>query len=130
VAAASRRDDHHALCRRLLEGHRESALVVPVTVAVEVDYLLRARLGAAAGRAFLHDLDAGRYLPEPVGPEIVSRARAIDLRYADADLGFVDATVVAVAEHVGAGLILTLDHHDLRPASQGRFELAPTEDTL
>lgn len=131
MAAISRRDRHHRLCRELLESHRGAALVVPITVAVEVDYLVRSRLGSAAARAFLADLDEGPYVLEPVTAGLVARARAIDARHADADLGLVDASVVAVAERLGAGAVLTLDHADLRLAAEGgTWQLLPHESAL
>lgn len=126
MAAVSRRDRHHALCVDLIEGHRRDgdALVVPVTVAVEVDYLVRAHAGTDAARAFLADLDEGRYTPDPVGPAALARAREIDAQYADADLGLVDATVVAVAEALKAEAIMTLDHEDFRLV-KGTWRLIP-----
>lgn len=55
----------------------------------------------------------------------VARARAIDARHADADLGLVDASVIAVAEALGAGVVLTLDHRHFRLAGDGTWTLLP-----
>lgn len=82
---------------------------MPATVAVEVDYLLRSRVGTLAARAFLADLLTGRYIWEPVGVSTLARAIELDRRHADLDLGLVDVTVVAVAESLNAAAILTLD---------------------
>ncbi len=98
---------------------------MPVTVAVEVDYLIRSRVSLTSARAFLTDLDEGPYLLEPVSPDVLARARAIDARYADANLGLVDSSVIAVAERLGADAIATLDHADLRLAGEGRWSLLP-----
>lgn len=130
MAAISPRERHHRLCRGLLNAYRSGELVVPITVAVEVDYLVRSRLGPAAARAFLADLAEGPYLLEPVTADLVARARFLDARHADADLGLVDASVVAVAERLGAGAILTLDHADLRQAGEGAWQLLPAESAL
>lgn len=126
VAAVNRRDRHHALCRKALDGFA-GALVVPVTVAVEVDYLLRARVGVDAARAFLADIDSGAFTLEPVGSDTFRRAVELDTHYADADLGLVDASVVAVTESRRASIVFTLDHADLRLALPGHVELLPAE---
>ena len=107
-----------------------SAIVVPVTVSVEVDYLLRNRQGAIAARRFLDDLDSGTYQSNPVDEDVLSRAIAIDAQYADADLGLVDASVIAVAERLGADAILTLDHAHFRLVRDLPCPLRPTEHEL
>lgn len=126
VAAVNRRDRHHALSVEVLTRASDTFLV-PVTVVVEVDYLLRARAGDDAARRFLTDVDAGRYVLAPVAADVFHRAVELDERYADLGLGLVDASVVAVAEAVGAAAIATLDHAHLRHASEGRYELIPDE---
>jgi len=129
VAAVNRRDRHHALCRDALEGWA-GALVVPVTVAVEVDYLLRSRVGIDAARAFLADIDSGAFTLEPIGSDLFRRAVELDMLYADADVGLVDASVVAVSESRRASVIFTLDHADLRLALPPNVDLVPAESDL
>ena len=49
-------------------------------------------------------------------------------RYADLDLGLVDASVVAVAERLGITTLASIDRRDLlvvRPAHCDAFELIP-----
>lgn len=129
VGAAIARDPYHEVCSRALRDHRSDRLLVPVTVAAEVDYLLRSRSGPRPARAFLADVTSGILEGEPVSRAALSRAVAIDDQYADADLGIVDASVVAVAEEVEADAILTLDHADFRLAAPG-FTLLPAEHDL
>lgn len=112
-----------------LDRWRSTGLVVPVTVAVEVDYLLRGRVGEQAARGFLDDLNLGRFLLEPVGAATFARATAIDRQYADLGLGLVDGTVIAVAEDLGSQAILTLDHGHFRVAAS-ELTLDPGEDDL
>ena len=59
VAAANRRDRHHHVSVRLLSSQTDT-FVVPVTVMVEVDYLLRTRIDDDTPRRFFIDADAGR----------------------------------------------------------------------
>jgi predicted nucleic acid-binding protein len=129
VAAVNRRDRHHALCRDALDGF-VGALIVPVTVAVEVDYLLRSRVGIDAARAFLGDIDSGAFTLEPIGSDVFRRALEVDEQYADADLGLVDASVVAVSESRRASTVFTLDHADLRLALPPHVELVPSESDV
>lgn len=96
-----------------------------MTVAVEVDYLTRRRIGLEPARAFLADLDEGPYVAEPLSAATLARAREIDLRYADANLGLVDASVVATAELIHADAIFTLDHGHFRLAAHD-IDLLPS----
>lgn len=100
-------------------------MVVPVTVTVEVDYLLRARVSAHAARAFMADVDAGRYILAPTDAAVFARACELDGRLADLGLGLVDASVVAVAEKLGASAIATLDAEHFSVAVEGRWPLVP-----
>ena len=57
-------------------------------------------------------------------------ARAIELirRYADLGLGFVDASIIALAERLGVTTIATIDRRDfavVRPTHCDAFELIP-----
>lgn len=111
VAAINRRDDDHARCAAAIRKHHTAGIIVTAAVAVEVDYLVTERVGRHAARAFLDDLDRGRYLLEPVDAALLHRAVALDRQYADLDLGLADGTVTAAAERYRAAAILTLDHH-------------------
>lgn len=129
VAAVNRRDRHHDLSVGVLTDG-DPTLVVPVTVMVEVDYLLRARVSDDAARRFLIDVDAGRYVPAPVTADVLHRATQLDAQHADVGLGLVDASVVAVAEAVGATRVATLDHAHLRVVPDAAWELVPAEHSL
>lgn len=129
VAAVNRRDRHHDLSVAVLTDG-DPTLVVPVTVMVEVDYLLRARVSDDAARRFLVDVDAGRYVPAPVTADVLHRAIHLDARHADMGLGLVDASVIAVAEAVRAARVATLDHVHLRAVPGSAWELVPDESSL
>lgn len=123
VAATDRRDRNHERCAVTLRERQRAGVVVPVTVAVEFDYLVRARVGTHAARAFLRDVEVGRYLLESIDADLFSRATEIDTRFADLDVGLVDGTVVAVADRWSADAILSLDDHYRVIAPQ--FSLLP-----
>lgn len=118
VAAANRRDRAHALAAELVT-HVGRDLLVPEPVIVEVDQLLRARVGGHAARSFLDALAAGEHRVAFLTAGLLRRAVEIDARFADLDLGFADAAVMAVAERQRLP-ILTFDFEDFRAAPPAR----------
>lgn len=111
VAAVNRRDNDHLRCAAAIRKHLREGVIVTAAVAVEVDYLVSERVGRHAARAFLDDLDRGRYLLEAVDPGLFHRAVELDQQYADLGLGLADGTVAAAAERYRASAILSLDDH-------------------
>lgn len=103
-------------------------LVVPEPVAVEVDQLLRARVGAHAAREFLAALTAGEHGVEFLSSGLFRRAVEIDARFADLDLGLADAAVMAIAERRRSP-ILTFDFEHFRaaPPERGFWQLVIDE---
>lgn len=101
-------DAHHRACLTLLESH-PGPLVVPVLVIAEVTYLVASRLGVSAEVRFLGDLASGAFRIEPVAPSDWMRIAELVARYHDFPLGTVDASVIAVAERLGLGTVVTTD---------------------
>ena len=87
--------------------------MVPATVLVETDQLLRARVSDVAARLFLASVAAGEHVLAPVTIGLLRRAAEIDARYADLRLGLTDATVMALAERDDLP-ILTFDFEHFR----------------
>lgn len=86
---------------------------------VEVDQLLRSRVGAHAARLFLAALDAGEHDIAYLSPGLLGRAVEIDARFADLDLGLADAAVMAIAERHSLP-ILTFDFEHFRATGPER----------
>lgn len=103
-------------------------LIVPASVIPEACYLLNSCLGPFAETAFLVALNNREMSVEQMtGPDMV-RTVEILKQYADANIGFVDASLVAVAERLGINTILTTDrrHFSLvKPAHCSAFTLLP-----
>jgi predicted nucleic acid-binding protein len=118
LAATHRSDPAHRLAANLVTA-LGSKLVVLSTVVVEVDQLLRSRLGPRVARSFISALAAGEHTAAFLTPGLLRRAAEIDARFADLDLGFVDASVMAYAERHDLP-ILTFDFEDFRAASPER----------
>ncbi len=126
-AAADFSDAHHNDFSELLNGLRRP-LIVPVSVVVETSYLIEHRLGPSAEARFLTQLAGGDFQVEQLSPEDLRRAAELVGQYADLPLGAVDASVVAVAERLGASEIATLDRRHfsiVRAAHVGTLTLLP-----
>jgi predicted nucleic acid-binding protein len=124
-ALADRRDAWNRRAAEFFESERR-LLLAPVTVLPEVSYLLRTRLGPAAERAFAESLATGELAVENLAP--ADLARCAELLAEHAFLGFVDASVVAVAERLKLDSLVTTDRRDfsrLRPRHIERFRLLP-----
>jgi predicted nucleic acid-binding protein len=103
-------------------------VVIPVAVLPEVCYLLQTRIGPDAEAAFVDAIAGGEFTVEPLEGEDLPRATDLMRRYSDLPLGFVDATVIAAADRLGAAQILTTDRRHfsvVRPSRGGAFVLRP-----
>jgi uncharacterized protein len=116
-ASLDRSDADYRACRQLIETASEQ-LVIPAPVLVEVDYWVHQRLHPGVFTALLDDIVDGAYLVEELRPQDYRRVRDLCDRYADADIGFVDAAVLAIVERMNEPKLATLDHRHfgvLRP---------------
>jgi predicted nucleic acid-binding protein len=126
-ASLDRSDADHAACRRLIE-ESEEPVVIPAPVLVEADYWIHVRLHPGVLVALLDDVVAGAYRVEELLPQDYRRIRELCDRYADSDIGFVDAAVLAVVERLGEPKLATLDHRHfgvLRPRHVDTLRLLP-----
>ena len=121
------REQSHKVVRQAAE-RLDAIPFLPTPVTVELAYLIRRDLGAEALARFMSDLAQPRYaLIAPTDADY-SRAAAIVLKYADAQIDFVDAVLVAMAERLDIRRILTLDQRHFRlfrPRHCEAFELIP-----
>jgi predicted nucleic acid-binding protein len=126
-ASLDRSDQDHAACRTLIE-RAEEPLVIPAPVLVEVDYWIGRRLTPGALIALLADIESGAYRVEDLHPADYTRVGELCDRYADADIGFVDAAVFAIVERLGESKLATLDRRHfslLRPRHRDAIDLVP-----
>jgi predicted nucleic acid-binding protein len=126
-AALDRTDAHYQVSRNLVDSAAE-LLVVPAPVLVEVDYWIRQRLHPGVLVALLDEIQAGAYAIENLAEEDYRRIRELCHRYADADIGFVDAAVLAVVERLNEPKLATLDRRHfglLRPRHVEALRLLP-----
>jgi predicted nucleic acid-binding protein len=126
-ASLDRDDAAHRNCRTLIENSSEP-LIVPALVLVEVDYWIHQRLHSGILVALLDDIDAGAYRLEDLQPDDYRRARELCDQYADADIGLVDAAVLAITERLREPKLATLDRRHfgiLRPRHVAALHLLP-----
>jgi predicted nucleic acid-binding protein len=104
------------------------AVLVPVTVLPEITYLLATRIGPAAEEAFVASVADGEFPVEPLEPDDVRRTAEVMRQYADLRVGFVDASIIAIAERLGTRDLLTTDRKHfgvVRPRHARAFTLLP-----
>ncbi len=121
-------DTHHAAVRGVIEDE-PGAIVIPVVILAELDYLLRTFLGIDAELDFLNGVISGAYTLEPLVPADLVRCHALISTYKDLDPGLVDVAVIATAERLNIRTILTVDERDFRVIrpKRGLFKLLPAD---
>jgi uncharacterized protein len=127
LAAADRRSDRHEDCARLLRAH-DGELASPVPVIAETSWLILDRLGAAPQLTFVRMITNGGLVALDMTGEDWQRVSELIGTYTDLRLDAMDASLVALAERLGASTLATLNHRDftvVRPRHVDAFELLP-----
>jgi predicted nucleic acid-binding protein len=78
-------DAHHLSVRDVVENE-PGAIIVPMAILAEVDYLLREYLGVSAELDFLDSLSSGAFTLEPFTPADLVRCRELVAKYRSLDL--------------------------------------------
>ena len=126
-ALADRKDAWHRQCADFIEEY-EGRLSVPSTVVPEACYLLGAHLGRRAELAFVKALADGELTIAHFTPDDLAQCVTLLKTYGDAAIGFVDASVAAIAGRLKITKILTTDrrHFAMIKTRDGRsFTLLP-----
>lgn len=103
-------------------------LVIPSTILPEISYLINKYLNVEVELKMLEDVKEGNLALEILKPVDLTRAIEVIATYRDARIGFVDASIVAMAERMKLKKILTTDvaHFTMfRPEGTGYFEIVP-----
>lgn len=101
---------------------------MPAPIVEETAYFFGDRQGARAEAGFLRAVARGEFILEALVPEDLERAADLIEAYADFPLGFVDASIVVIAERLGITSLLTTDRRHfgvIRPAHCERLRLLP-----
>lgn len=126
-ASLNASEAEHQSTIRVLKDIREP-IVLPVPAVTEVAYLLARDIGRDAAADFIGSLAETEL--SLLSPSKVDYLRCGEIlrQYFDADLDFVDALIVAIAERLNITRLLTLDRRDfqiIRPKHCSSFELLP-----
>jgi len=128
-ALADRKDKWHSRASAFLAGFT-GRLLVTSTVMPETCYLLNTYLGLSAEMAFVRAVINREIVLEQVTTADLARAVEVMNTYADANIGMVDASIVAVAERLNTTNILTVDRRHfamIKPRHCNGFQLFPQE---
>ncbi len=109
-----RSDVWHSRAKQLIASEQRG-LILPAPVIPEVDWLLGERLGARSRRTFYEGIVAGYYLVADLPRGGYARVLELNRRFEDLDVGFVDASVVTLAEALGLSRIATTDRRHFQP---------------
>ena len=124
-AALDSSDAHHASASRLIDS--ADRIVVPAPTLVELDWLGDSR-GVPCTDAVLRGVTEGSIQVIDLTASDYARVRQLCGVYADLRLGFVDASVVAIAERLGEDTIATTDRRHfsvVRPRHVTSLRLVP-----
>jgi len=127
VASINRKERHHTACRALIE-RLDEPVVVPAPTLCEVDHLIHRQLDAAAMPEFLRRAGRDELTIEDLRAEDYTRTIELMERYADLDVGFVDAAVLAIVERLNEPKLATLDRKHfsvMQPRHVDALELLP-----
>ncbi|MCT7994644.1 type II toxin-antitoxin system VapC family toxin [Laspinema olomoucense] len=103
-------------------------LVLPVVVLPEICYLIASRLGHFAMCRFVATMTPDVVQVEALTTEDLVRVQQILEQYADNQLDFTDAAIIAISERLTITRVYTLDRRDfsiIRPNHCDYFELLP-----
>lgn len=125
-------DEHEPLRDAILADleTEPGELIIPAPVTSEIDYLLAQRFGAAARRAFLGDMAAGRFTMAALERDDYTATLDLESGYADLDLGLADCSVAILAGRYRTTRILSFDHRRFRaiaPPQGGAFIILPAD---
>src|SRR5438477_11846132 len=115
--------------RRFFESEaRRETMIVPLTVLPEMDYLVARRMGPRIAADLIERITAGELLVESLTSADLVRSIELMRQYADSDIGFVDASIVAIAERLGIRRVLTIDRRHfglIRPRHCPALDILP-----
>lgn len=126
IFAALDRSDawHHKAVQLIAECSQPPHL--PVTTLAEVCYFARKALGGRVELAFIQDIADGAFTVVDLTDADVERAAEVMSDYPE--VGFVDASVVALAERLRCEAVATVDRRhfaSVRPRHVRAFRLLP-----
>lgn len=125
IALLNSRDQNH---QAILDIAIKYDVFIPSTILPEVDYMVTKYLGESVARQFLNDLAEGAFSYLNLEISDLFNTLKIMSQYSDIPIGFVDASVVVLADREQIPNILTLDRRHfsiIRSQKQDFLNLLP-----
>jgi predicted nucleic acid-binding protein len=126
-ALSDKKDDWHKRSVSFITEF-DGKLIVPSTVIPEACYLLNTYLGQSAEKKFVSSLHNREIVIEHININDLSRCVELLDKYDNLNIGFVDASLIAVSERLRINKILTTDRrhfHSVKPNHCNAFNLLP-----
>ncbi len=126
-ASIDKSDNHHESVKNVAQTIRGN-IILPVPAVTETAYFLAKNKGIEEIAKFLDSLSVTKFQLEPPNAEDYRRAAEILRKYNDANIDFVDACIVAIAERLNVTKILTVDRRHFgifKPLHCKAFEILP-----
>ncbi len=101
-------DRQHLKIKKFFQENNDFLYILPSTTIIEICYLVRTRLSPHLEIRFLEEINRNFNL-EPVRDADIFRIVEILKKYDTLGIGYVDASIVAIAERLRLNKILTLD---------------------
>lgn len=127
VALANASDPRHDAVRTAFAAATEP-FIIPLPVLPEIDYLIQREAGTDAALIVMDTLVRGNMVIDHLMHADLVRANEPMRMYADTYIGFVDSSIIALAERLNIRRILTLDRRHfafVRPRHCAAFDLLP-----
>lgn len=126
IALADKADKNHKKAVNFTSKNKD-VFIVPITVLPEACYLLNEHISDSAEIIFLTSLSNGEVQVEDFKSADFDRVLEILQKYRDLRIGFVDASIVALAERLNVNKLFTFDrkHFSAIRFKRAHFDLLP-----
>lgn len=127
-AQLNAKDNWHRRVSEVSLAAQREAIFLPVPAITEITFLLQRDLGNSAVAECMESLAATDLTLEIPTAEDYTRSAEILRKYHDANIDFVDACIVAMAERLNITKILTVDRRHFsifKPKHCDSFEILP-----
>lgn len=112
LALANSKDDAHRTATKLFQSLENEEFITTWCVVTETCYLMQKRVGVDAPKLFIRKIALGYLQIFDLNPSHCLRIEELMQKYKDLPMDLADASLVILAEELGHGRILSVDHRD------------------
>jgi len=111
----------HTLLKKIFT-EKENVFILPSTTIGEICYMLNSRFGSKIELVFLQEIIKSSFQLELLKDIDIIRSIEILKKYDTLNIGYVDASIIAVAERLKVNKILTLDRKHFEVVAPRGFD--------